>query len=419
MQAVARKTEATAATNAEPVLERNAAAGERDAFAAFVNEDVTAAIVTGVAARRGWPASMVQQGGIAAAFRTLAVIPPPKLLIVDLSESSHPINAASSFIDSLATDTRIIALGAANDVGLFRELLTLGITDYLVKPVSEEVLEAAIVKAEGTPETRASQVRLGRLAAVISARGGAGGTTVAANAAWLMAHELSRRVVLVDLDLQFGNTALAFDLEPGRGLREALEAPERIDDQFIDRAMARESERLSVFGGEAPLDEQPDFDDDALISLLDQLRRKFDCVLLDLPRQVAAAHHEALAAINAFAIVSDLSLVGLRDTNRLMQLIKGNAPGAELSIAANQVELGRKGQVGKTDFERGLGQPVTHLVPLDARAAGKGANLGSPITMVERRSKVVAALKPLATALCGAEPGDRKRGRLWRRRSKA
>jgi pilus assembly protein CpaE len=83
---------------------------------------------------------------------------------------------------------------------------------------------------------------MGRLIAVVGARGGVGATTVATNLAWTLAHEHNMRVALVDLDLFFGTCGLALDLELGRGFREALENPARIDSLFIERAMVREGE---------------------------------------------------------------------------------------------------------------------------------------------------------------------------------
>src|SRR3546814_12142741 len=89
--------------------------------------------------------------------------------------------------------------------------------------------------------------------AVIGVRGGVGGSTVASSLAWLLAEKEHRSTALLDLDVHFGTGAMAFDLEPGRGLTDELENPSRIDGLFIERAMVRATERLAVPSAEAPM----------------------------------------------------------------------------------------------------------------------------------------------------------------------
>ena len=134
--------------------------------------------------------------------------------------------------------TQVIALGDINDVELYRSLIGHGVHDYLVKPVSAETVAAALTRAERGPNGEPAP-KIGRLIAVIGARGGVGATTVATNLAWTLAHDHDMRVALVDLDLFFGTCGLALDLELGRGFREALENPARVDSLFIERAMVQ------------------------------------------------------------------------------------------------------------------------------------------------------------------------------------
>ena len=138
-----------------------------------------------------------------------------------------------------------------------------------------------------------------KLIAVIGARGGVGASTIAVNTAWLMAHEQNLRVAVVDLDLYFGTVALSLDLEPGRGFREALENPNRIDGLFIERALVRESDNLFILGAEEALENAFNFDPAAVELLLEKLRCDFDCVIVDFPRAVVTANAYILSAASA------------------------------------------------------------------------------------------------------------------------
>ncbi|WP_424648021.1 AAA family ATPase, partial [Enterobacter hormaechei] len=88
---------------------------------------------------------------------------------------------------------------------------------------------------------------------VIGTRGGVGASTIATSIAWLLADKEKRSTALLDLDVHFGTGALSLDLEPGRGLTDAIENPSRIDGLFIERAMVKATENLSVLSAEAPI----------------------------------------------------------------------------------------------------------------------------------------------------------------------
>ena len=96
------------------------------------------------------------------------------------------------------------------------------------------------------------------MTAVIGVRGGVGASTIATSLGWLLGDAEGRSTALLDLDVHFGTGALAFDLEPGRGLTDAIENPSRIDGLFIERAMVKATDKLSVLSAEAPLNSAAD-----------------------------------------------------------------------------------------------------------------------------------------------------------------
>lgn len=388
-----------------------AGAEEADAFAAFVDDEVTRETVLRLAQERGWPVGAVQEGGVAAAVRTLAVLPPPKVLVVDLSRSKDAVADASALAELLDESTRTVALGTVNDIDLFRRLTAAGIADYLVKPVKPEALAEALVRVERPDGEAGAPLRLGRLLALCGARGGVGASTLAANLAWLGAHELKAKIALVDLDLQFGTLSLALDLEPGRGLKEALERPDRVDELFIERAMAKESDDLFVLGTEEPLGGQPRFDAIGLKTLFDDLRANFDCVVVDVPRSLLSARPEVLAPANAVALVTDLSLAGLRDTVRLLRFVKEHAPESRRLVIASRTDGPARGHLSRADFEKGLGEKVEHLVPDDPKAAAQAANGGKPFAEVAPRCQAVKAMRRLALDLIVCAGKARRRGK--------
>jgi pilus assembly protein CpaE len=371
----------------------------KPSFAAFVSEDTVAA--AGKAAEEiGATQPRVVRGTVADAIRRLADVPTPKQLIVDVSGSADPLTDVGSLAEVCDEGTQVIALGDINDVELYRSLIGSGVQDYLVKPVSAEALAAALARAERGPIGEPAP-KMGRLIAVIGARGGVGATTIATNLAWTLAHEHNVRVALVDLDLFFGTCGLALDLELGRGFREALENPDRIDSLFIERAMVREGDNLFVLSTEEALDGAFSFDPSALTSLIESLRRDFQCVIFDFPRFAARRQAHVLTPPSAIIIVSDPSLAGMRDTMRLSALLKKTAANADITVVMNRVGAGRTGELGRSEFEKGAETKVDQVIPIDVKAFAASVASGKPVVKIAGRAKATAALRALAHRFAG------------------
>ena len=381
--------------------------GGREPFAAFLGDDVTRETVARIAAERGWPAASVETGGISAAARALAVVEPPRILMVDVSDSADPVADVAALAGMLEAGTALIALGRTNDVAFFRAMLAAGAADYLLKPATGEAVREALARAEAGPQQ--GQRSPGRLILFTGARGGVGASTIATNCAWIAANELRRRVILADLDLQFGTVALSLDLDPGPGLREALSDPDRIDDLFVERAIAKAGEHLAVLGSEEPFEETPGFAAGAALKLIAAIGAHYDLVMVDLPGRLAVAYPELLAAASELVVVCDLSLASLRDTNRLRRFFKDSGCEGKVSIVANLVGAGRRGQLTRAQFEKGLESRIDCLVPADAKNAGRAANVGAPLAAA--RSPARGPLTALSVAVTGAKPI--RRG-IWR-----
>jgi pilus assembly protein CpaE len=377
------------------------------ALLACIADDVTRQIVEQLAGELKWRQAAVLPGGIEAALRALAEAAPPNLLLVDLSESAEPLAAMDELAAVCPPATRVIAVGLANDVGLYRQLVAMGVADYLVKPVAADALRAALLQAARTEEApRAAEAKKARVVALIGARGGVGATTVAIGAGWCIAHEMNLRVALLDLDLHLGNLALSLDLEPGRGLREALEHPERTDGLLIAAAMAGSDARFRVLAAEEALETEPRIEPGALDVLLGALSPDFDAVLVDLPRRLDGTTRAMLGRADEVAVVTDLSLPGMRDTMRLLALLRSLRPDGRALVIANRASFSRA-EIPRGDFERGIGTSIDEVVPFDGKAAAAIAESGKPLPQAARSSKAAAALRRIGERLAGKSAASR------------
>ena len=381
--------------------------GSRDPFAAYVCDDQTADILRPVCAEQGWPAERIYKGGLRNAVQSLSVSASPCILVVDLSESGDPLNDINALAEVCEPGTIVIATGEVNDVRLYRDLVASGIQDYLLKPFSIEQVREAISHAQNvlaTPRAEASTDRPHIMVGVMSARGGAGGSTVSTSLAWVMSDIHKRLTSLLDLDVHFGTAALTLDLEPGRGLTDAIDNPARIDGLFIERAMVRASDKLSILSAEAPMNQPFLTDGSAFYQLQEEMRSVFECTVVDLPRNIAVQHPHLVADMQAVVVVTELTLAGARDMIRILAWLKANAPQSQVITVANKV--GASGEISPKDFESSIERKVDLTIPFDSKTASHAAKLGKSMAEIGKASKTGATLRELCTRVISIADGE-------------
>jgi pilus assembly protein CpaE len=375
----------------------------RDPFTAYVCDENTAETLRSVAIELGWSPDKVNKGGLRNAVQSLSVSASPNVLFVDLSESGDPLNDINALAEVCEPGTIVIATGQVNDVRLYRDLVASGIQDYLLKPLNPDQLRDAFAQAQATltapKQTDTSGDRPHVMTAVIGARGGVGASTVATSIAWLLGEKSNRSTAILDLDVHFGTGALALDLEPGRGLTDAIENPSRIDGLFIERAMVRASDKLSVLSAEAPLSQSMMTDGSAFFQLQEEMRAAFECTVIDLPRNMLIQHPHLLQEVQAAVVVTELTLAAARDVIRILSWLKSNAPQSRVMVVANRVPVTGAPEVNRKEFETSIERKVDMVIPLDAKIAAQAAKLGKPLAEAGKGSKIGQALIELSNRL--------------------
>ena len=401
----------------------------RDPFTAFVCDELTAEQLRPVAVELGWAPDKINKGGLRNAVQTLSVSASPNILFVDLSESGDPLNDINALAEVCEPGTVVIAAGQVNDVRLYRDLVASGIQDYILKPFSPDQLRDAFLHAQAVfnapkyVEHTADRPHI--MAAVIGARGGAGASTIATSIAWLMGERAQRSTALLDLDVHFGTGALSLDLEPGRGLTDAIENPSRIDGLFIERAMVKANEKLAVLSAEAPINQPMLTDGSAFYQLQEEMRGAFECTVIDLPRNMLVQHPHLMNDVHATVLVTELTLASARDTIRLLSWLKSNAPQSSVMVVANRVPTSGTGEISRKDFETSIERKIDYVVPADMKVATQAAKLGKTIAEVGKGSKVggivtditnrlVATGEETAAATTGNEEAKGKNSLLGR-----
>jgi pilus assembly protein CpaE len=389
-------------------VERSAATArkpERAGVVAIIHDQATLDRIQGVIRELQLDDELSFEATLDAALRRLHEGAKPRVLVIDLSESPAPIAELSAARAVGGQDLKLLALGTVNDVGLYRDMIAAGATDYLVKPPSRESLAALFEKHASTAPGAGG---LGQVIAFMGSRGGVGTTTAAVSTAWVLAEERKERTALVDLDLHFGTVALKLDTDPGNGLCEALEQPSRIDSLFIERAMIKATDNLRILAAEAAVAEPLIIDTGAIDVLLYELRRKFAWVVVDLPRFVTPIQRVVLSAASRAVVLCERSLAGLRDTIRVQTLLREQAPQTRLFLIESGAH-GDRATVGKSEFEKAVGKSLDGVLSYDTKAAGAAANAGQPLPLAALLAAYAREINTLVSNIAGAGEAKKRR----------
>lgn len=387
--------------------------GNRDPFAAYICDETALDVLRPVVIELGWQPEKCNKGGLRNAVQSLSVSASPNILMVDLSESGDPLNDINALAEVCEPGTVVIAIGQVNDVRLYRDLLASGIHDYLLKPLSASVLRDSlnaatqVFSAPRGGETEAVKSHIS--SAVIGTRGGVGASTLATSLAWHYSADKKLPTALLDLDVHFGTGALTLDLEPGRGLTDAIDNPSRIDGLFIERAMIRANDNLALLSAEAPINSPLMTDGAAFLQLQEEFRHAFEMTLVDLPRNMLINFPHVLNDVNVGVVVCEMTLASARDTIRVLSWLKANAGHVTPLVVANKVQPGTA-EISKADFEASIERKLDVIIPFDQKGASAAAKLGKTFIDANGSSKVSSAIKQVAGKIIGIGDADGEDG---------
>lgn len=340
-------------------------------------------------------------GGVPAAIDFYQENTTPTVIVL---ESEAPAEELLGEIDQLAevcdAGTNVLVIGNANDIKLYRELTRRGVADYLVKPFEPRQLFEAVSAVCFDPDAPP----MGKMFAFIGARGGAGSSTISHNVAYELAEQFDDDVVVIDMDLDFGTAALAFNLEATQGVHSALSDPDRLDDVLLERFLLEYSEKLSLLASPAKLDHNVPIMLEAMERLLELVKRRAGFVVVDLPHRWAPWVERVLVEADEVCITSMLDLASLRDAKNLIdELKKTRGESAAPKLVVNHEGAYRRTELSAKDFESAVEAKPSAIIPHDAVLFGNAANNGQLLSEVNPKHKARELIHGLALELSGRQ----------------
>ncbi len=341
----------------------------------------------------------VHMGGLETAVDFYQSAPTPNLIILESKrEPRDLLSSLTGLADVCDPTSKVVVVGHYNDVWLYRELKKAGISEYVVAPVSMVDIIATIASIFVDPEAEP----LGKTLAFIGAKGGVGSSTIAHNVAWAMSSLFQSEVVVADMDLAFGTANINFDQDPTQGIAEAVFAPERVDEVYLDRLLAQCAEHLSLLAAPSTLDRVYDFDENAFNQIVEVAQRTSPLVVLDLPHSWNGWTKSTLMLADEVIVTATPELANLRNTKNIVDALEKLRPNDDPpKLIINQTGIPKRPEITVEDFAEPLDLTPLAVIPFDPQLFGNASNNGRMLGETDPQNPIVQTVSDMAHVLTG------------------
>ncbi|WP_426442445.1 AAA family ATPase [Bradyrhizobium genosp. P] len=345
----------------------------RDRIVCFVNDELSAA-----ALRKGLEGSnlSIRRGTIRNAIKMLETDTELFALVTDISGIDDPFAELERLASVCPPDVRVALIGDNREITFYRELMELGLIEYLPGPITRDmVLDQLRPKLLGDVPS-AQPDRGGHVVSICGAQGGAGATSIAINLALQLAEATKAKVALLDLHLQGGEAAVMLGVQPGAGLRIALENPMRADTLFIERVAIDVNERVCLISADEELDAQLDITEAGVRHVLGLLRKRFNYIVVDMPVPFPASIHPVIKLSRHVLVLLEAEVTGLRNAHALRAAVTNIAGKDRVFTLLNRSN--RPGGLPRATIVKALGAEPDMVIPDLGRKMTEAVNLGIP-----------------------------------------
>ena len=359
----------------------------------------------------------VYMGGLPAAIEFYSKENTPSLIIFESALRGPALfEQLAQLASNCDAETKVVMIGAVNDIKLYRELMDQGLSEYLVPPFHPLTLIRAISDLYADPD----KPFVGRVIAFFGAKGGVGSSTMAHNVAWGLATKMGQETALVDMDSSWGTTGLDFNYDSSQGLEEALADPERMDETLLDRIMIRHTEKLSILPAAATLGSVEDIPASSYETLVNGIRGLSPLTVLDMPHIWSEWSSTILKGADEIVITVTPDLANLRNAKNLIEYLKTARPNDKPPLLIiNKTGVPKTAEIPIKDFAAAVGIKPALVLGYEPVVYTEASNDGKMLSELKSAEAAFSGIMHLAYRLkTGKFPqqGNSKRGRFQKNR---
>lgn len=293
-------------------------------------------------------------------------------------------------------DTKVVMIGAVNDIKLYRDLMEQGLSEYLVPPFHPLTLIRSISDLYADPD----KPFVGRVVAFFGAKGGVGSSTLAHNVAWGMATKMGQETALVDMDSSWGTTGLDFNYDSSQGLEEALADPDRLDETLLDRIMIRHTEKLSILPAAASLGSTSPTSSKSYEALVNGMRSLSPMTVLDMPHVWSDWSSDILKGADEVVITATPDLANLRNAKNLIEFLKAARPNdPDPLLILNKTGVPKTAEIPVKDFAAAVGLDPALVLAYEPVIYTEASNDGKMLSDLKTAEAAFSGIMHLAIRL--------------------
>lgn len=335
----------------------------------------------------------------------------PDLILAAIED---PVARAVQTIESLRTtypDIPVVAYTSHNDLAVARRAMHAGVKDILPKPLHPNDLLSAIREAsniDGEDEQAAQSA--GTVLTVFGPKGGIGKTTISTNLATTIARDTKASVLIIDLDIRFGDVAIMMDVEPDITAAEMAANLSTYDRESFKRMLVQHPSGVTILPSPKHPNDWRAVDPDEIAELVRYSARIFDYVILDTPGTFNDIVATAIECSTQVLAVTSMDMASIKDTCFVLDLFANeDFPDHRVCVVANRSNPTHRLSVG--DVERVLGKSIFWELPYDPEVS-MASQAGTPVSLSRPKSRASQSFAGMVGLLTGSVAAPQKKSGL-------
>ena len=339
----------------------------------------------------------IYMGGLSAAIEYYHKENTPSLVLIESGMRGPELFSQLEELASVCdAGTKVVMIGAANDIRLYRQLMDKGVSDYIVPPLHP----ISLIRSMGELYSDPDKPFIGRVVAFFGAKGGVGSSTIAHNIAWSLAETIQQETALVDLDASWGTTGLDFAYDASQGLEEALAEPDRLDETLLDRIMIRHTSKLSILPTAGSLNHKAVMTPEAYEAVVNGVRAISPLTILDMPHYWSDWTTNVLINSDDVVITATPDLANLRNTKNLIDFLRAQRPNdVDPILILNKTGMTKTSEISVKDFAAAVGLEPALVLGFEPEVYFEASNDGKMLTEVKAAAQAVNGLEYIARRL--------------------
>ncbi|MDQ9168917.1 AAA family ATPase [Oxalobacteraceae bacterium R-40] len=329
---------------------------------------------------------------LAEAFR-LVTAHPPDLAIIDASNMERSQLSLVEALHSQYPHTAFMLLTPDQSPDLLLRAMRAGVREVLPLPLESQGFLEALDRAGKKIKP---SIKNGKVMSFISCKGGSGATFLATNFGFALSTLAQKKVLLIDLNRQFGDAALyVSDKKPAMTLHDVCAQIHRIDPEFLESSLISVTPNFGLLAASDDPAHSAHIKPEHIATILQLARHYYDFIILDIDRQIDAVAIQALDDSDVIYPVLQLTMPYIRDTTRLLNIFQSlSYPREKIQLIVNRYE--KRGELRLSDVRNAVGDSMLHTIPNNYKPVSDSINQGVPLLQLARNSAVARSLTALA-----------------------